>query len=55
MVQRTLPKISILVTAYNEAENLPELYKQLSEVFSNLPAEMELLIVDDASTDDTLE
>jgi dolichol-phosphate mannosyltransferase len=54
VVEQTLPKISLLVPAYNEEENLPELYKQLTDVFSNLPAEMELLIVDDASTDETL-
>src|SRR5438552_2894683 len=54
VIKQTLAKISILVPAYNEEENLPELYKQLTDVFSNVPAEMELLIIDDASTDDTL-
>jgi dolichol-phosphate mannosyltransferase len=43
------------VPAYNEIENLPELYKQLTEVLSDLPLQMELLIIDDASTDGTLD
>jgi glycosyltransferase involved in cell wall biosynthesis len=55
MVQQTMPTVSILVPAYNERENLPELYKQLTEVLSDLPLQMELLIIDDASTDGTLD
>ena len=55
MVTNSLSTISVLVPAYNEIENLPELHRVLSEVFSNLPVEMELLIVDDASTDGTLD
>jgi dolichol-phosphate mannosyltransferase len=54
MVQ-AMPTVSILVPAYNERENLPELYKQLTEVLSDLPLHMELLIIDDASTDSTLD
>src|SRR5262245_2570864 len=50
-----IPLVSVVVPAYNEVENLPELYRQLVEVFSSLEAELELLIVDDASTDGTLE
>jgi polyisoprenyl-phosphate glycosyltransferase len=52
---RNVPKISVLVPAYNEVDNLPELYKQLIEVFSNMSLDMELFIVDDASTDSTLD
>jgi polyisoprenyl-phosphate glycosyltransferase len=55
MVQDNLPTVSILVPAYNERENLPELYKQLTDVLSDLPLQIELLIIDDASTDGTLE
>jgi len=51
----SIPLISVVVPAYNELENLPELYRQLLEVFNNLEAGLELLIVDDASTDGTLE
>jgi dolichol-phosphate mannosyltransferase len=55
MKKRVFPLVSIVVPAYNEIENLPELYKQVVEVFKKLEAELELLIVDDASTDGTLE
>jgi polyisoprenyl-phosphate glycosyltransferase len=55
MVQQTMPTLSLLVPAYNERENLPELYKQLTDVLSDLPLQMELLIIDDASTDGTLD
>ena len=50
-----IPLVSVVVPAYNEVENLPELYRQLVSVFISLEAELELLIVDDASTDGTLE
>ncbi len=50
-----LPLISIVVPAYNELDNLPELYRQLAIVFEEMPARLELLVVDDASTDGTLE
>jgi polyisoprenyl-phosphate glycosyltransferase len=48
-------RVSVVVPAYNEAENLPELYRQLTEVLSDLPLRIELLIIDDASTDGTLD
>jgi len=46
--------ISIIVPAYNEVDNLPELYRQLSVVFEGLSVDWELLVIDDASTDGTL-
>jgi len=54
-MKSTWPLISIAVPAYNELDNLPELYRQLAAVFKKLPACLELLVVDDASTDGTLE
>ena len=48
-------KVSIIVPAYNEIENLPALYDEVSRVFDGLDSELELLIVDDGSTDGTLE
>jgi len=48
-------KISVVVPAYNEVDNLPELYRQLNEVFSTLDSEMELVVVDDSSSDGTLD
>jgi polyisoprenyl-phosphate glycosyltransferase len=55
MTTSALPLISVVVPAYNELDNLPELYRQLAAVFEDLPARLELVIVDDASTDGTLE
>jgi glycosyltransferase involved in cell wall biosynthesis len=49
------PVVSVVVPAYNESENLPELYRQLVEVFDSLQARLELLVVDDASNDGTLD
>lgn len=48
--------VSIVVPAFNEAENIPELAKQLSEVFQSLSAtyRYELLFVDDGSSDNSL-
>jgi glycosyltransferase involved in cell wall biosynthesis len=55
MVQQTMATLSVLVPAYNERENLPELYKQLTDVLSDLPLQRDLLIMDDASMDGTLD
>ncbi|MDR0356476.1 MAG: glycosyltransferase family 2 protein [Deltaproteobacteria bacterium] len=48
-----MPKLCILVPAYNSAHFLPDLVKQISE---NLPSEEdEIIILDDGSSDDTFE
>ena len=47
--------ISVVVPAFNERESLPALYESLCRVFAGLDEELELLIVDDGSTDGTLE
>ena len=52
---QSFPLVSLVVPAYNEIENLPELYRQVIEVFEKLEADLELLIVDDASSDGTLD
>ena len=49
------PLVSVVVPAYNESENLPELYQQLLGEFAKLEAQLELLVVDDGSTDGTLD
>jgi len=48
-----LPSLSIIVPARNEAHNLRRLLPSLQE--QNYPGEMEIIIVDDHSTDDTAE
>ena len=45
--------ISVVTPAYNEAENLPELYTRLHAVLDPLSVEWEWLVVDDHSTDGT--
>jgi dolichol-phosphate mannosyltransferase len=45
----------VIVPAYNESANLPELYQQLLGEFDQLEARLELLVVDDGSTDGTLD
>lgn len=47
--------ISVIVPAYNEQEVLPEFHKRLSAVFENLSEELEIVYVNDGSSDGTLE
>lgn len=47
------PELSIVVTAYNEAQNLEELYRRVTAVLEQAGYEFELLFVDDGSTDGT--
>ena len=45
--------LSIVISAYNEAESLPELFQRISEVLSAEKVEYELVVIDDGSTDST--
>ena len=47
------PDISVIIPLYNEAENLPELYREFTETLQASGRSYELLLVDDGSTDDT--
>lgn len=49
------PTISIVVPVWNEAETLPELYKRMAGVMDALEEQTELILVNDGSTDDSLE
>jgi dolichol-phosphate mannosyltransferase len=45
------PKISVIAPIYNEAENIPELYRRVSEVLDSTGDAWEIVMVDDGSTD----
>jgi len=49
------PDISVVVPAYNEAESLPTLFAELRGALEATGRSWELLVVDDGSTDATLE
>jgi glycosyltransferase involved in cell wall biosynthesis len=50
-----LPRVSVLVPAKDEAENLPEFMRQAAAVFASEPGKYEVIVVDDGSTDATPE
>lgn len=52
---REKPDFSIVVPLFNEEESLPELYARLSAVLSSLGLVCEIILVDDGSTDHSLE
>jgi dolichol-phosphate mannosyltransferase len=47
------PLVSIVTPAYNEAQNLPELYKRLSRAMDAIAWSWEWIVVDDHSQDET--
>ena len=47
------PEISVVVPLYNEAANVAELHRQLTEALRGQGRSYELILVDDGSTDDT--
>lgn len=47
--------ISVIVPVYNEEENIRKLYDELKEIFSYTDRSYELIFINDASADDTLE
>ena len=49
------PTYSFVIPLYNEAENIPELYRQLCGLWNALEAEVELVLIDDGSRDLSLE
>ncbi len=48
-------KYSIVVPAYNEKENLPELLSSIKEIMNSFNEKYEVILVDDGSTDGTRE
>jgi glycosyltransferase involved in cell wall biosynthesis len=49
----TAPRLSVVIPAYNEAESLPELHRELVAALDPLGMTWEVLIVDDGSRDGT--
>lgn len=49
------PQLCVVVPAFNEDENLPVLYRELSQALDARGIAFELLVVDDGSRDDTPE
>jgi glycosyltransferase involved in cell wall biosynthesis len=45
--------ISVVVPAFNEAESLPELHRELRGVLAGVPGQHEIIVVDDGSRDGT--
>jgi glycosyltransferase involved in cell wall biosynthesis len=48
-------EISIVIPVFNEAENLPELYRELRRACSGLKRSCEIIFIDDGSTDGSFE
>lgn len=48
-------RYSVVVPVYNEVENLPELYRRVREVMEGLGEPWELVLVDDGSSDGSVE
>ena len=46
-----LPIFSIIAPIFNEFDNLPELYRRISEIMDSTGEDWELILVDDGSTD----
>ncbi|HOV88015.1 MAG TPA: glycosyltransferase family 2 protein [Syntrophobacteraceae bacterium] len=49
------PRISVVVPLHNEAETLPELYSLIKDTLEPREDPWEMVLIDDGSTDDTLE
>ncbi|WP_353140419.1 glycosyltransferase family 2 protein [Pseudopedobacter sp.] len=47
--------ISIVIPAYNEADNIPNILNKIRTVFQNLDYRYEVILVDDGSRDNTLD
>lgn len=52
---RATPRISVVVPALNEAPNMPELFAEVAKTFRSHDLDAEVVLVDDGSTDGTLE
>ncbi len=46
-----MPKVSLVIPVYNEDESLPALFEALDKVVPTLPSPVEVVVVDDGSSD----
>jgi len=53
MMHAGKPRVSVLVPAKDEAENLPEFLRQSAETFARTPGVYEVVVIDDGSVDET--
>src|SRR5262249_39742220 len=53
MAVRDRPRISVVVPVFNEAENVGDLHRELTESLRSMGLPYEIVIVDDGSTDQT--
>ncbi|HEY2941632.1 MAG TPA: glycosyltransferase family 2 protein [Vicinamibacteria bacterium] len=51
----TAPRISVVIPVYNEAENVADLHRELTSSLLSLGQPYEIILVDDGSTDSSLE
>jgi undecaprenyl-phosphate 4-deoxy-4-formamido-L-arabinose transferase len=52
---KSAPYLSIVIPVFNEQQNLPALHQKLTEVLEGLGKSYELILVDDGSTDRSME
>ena len=50
-----MKKVDLVVPCYNEEESLPLFYEEIKKVREKLNVKIEIIFVDDGSTDKTLE
>jgi len=55
MDRKPSPDISIVIPVYNEAENIPDLYREISDTLNDAIISYEIIFVDDGSRDNSLE
>lgn len=47
--------VSVVIPAYNEAENIPKICSEIDSIFKNLDYEYEIILIADGCTDNTLD
>ena len=54
LINLSSPVFSVILPVFNESENLPDLYRRLSEVMRSLAEPYEIIFIDDGSRDDSV-